>query len=484
MSNKKRVWEPLENQSKAELEELKLKTEILKLRDEIAEKHKPWAVKNIAILVPSLIGFLTLLTGYLTGFFNVEAKRLEIQKSLLVRDITDFTAKKDSLNISNIKLAEKNKTLTALEADMKEERDRLTKETAELKTHFDSINTRLKNIEVEKTKLGSDVVSLNKEKERLLKDKGELTKKATVLNENLDKAPFTILWDRFRTDPDYLMIGRALRDTIDKSTIFKAQYLKTLQAAVDTTTDLALKGLVEYMLYTLSNDTKWKTAFLKTGNSICDNLTTHNPPYRSYFRYWYVYGEFAYGFSYNSPEGYAFTRYSADEKIEILQKLISFIKKIPNHSIEILNIFYALRSLTTDYGDNTRLIAELTSQGTFCFLVTIGKSIPPFDNNGIFYYGMDYLENVAPVANACNISNILSNPDISGKISDYYKKDMSSRAQFIIEKNSDVFTPAPASTSQTAWAKWQQDNKSMIDLFNDIPNHCDAEIIKKMIGRK
>lgn len=161
--------EDMNNLSKTDLEELKLKTEIIKLRSEIQEKNKPWAIRNLAILIPSLIGFGTILTGIFTGYFNVEAKRLEIQKHDLVQDVQAFTEKKDSLNKKNIELEQS-------QAILAKQTQRLKSDSSKLIDTILSLAKRTNILDKIKDTLNVQISKINTEKKNLLSEKEKLSK--------------------------------------------------------------------------------------------------------------------------------------------------------------------------------------------------------------------------------------------------------------------------------------------------------------------
>lgn len=460
MAKSKKKWESLDGLSKTELEELKLKTEITKLRSEMDEKHKSWFNKNLGILIPSIIGLLTLLTGYFTGFFNVEAKRLEIKKDLLVIDIDNFTAKKDSLNKKNIELAQVLKNTNSKLELTEKEKEKILKE----KEGF--IADRLK------------------EKARFEMEKNSLALKEKELHNDLKKAGFNVQWNNFKADPNYIMIGNSLRDTIDQSIVFREDYIKTIIKTIDTTKNLSLKGASQFMLYTLTNDVSWKKKFFETGDKICEKIASSSA--KPYWNYWSVYGSFNYGFSYHtSKKESKFILITQQDKIEAIQKLINSIKKIPSHSSEVSSILTSLSYISNSsyYTDDQISTSEFTKPENFCFLIETIQKLPFANENGFRNEGGRYLlERIAPISYVCYVAGLLSNPEYRNSAGDFYISELVGKTQLIIEKNRDVFSSGPTSTSQGSWESWAQQNQTIISLFKNLPNSCNAESIKKLIG--
>lgn len=70
-----------------------------KTRLEIAALRRPWWQHPafLATLAPTVLAVVALMLGVVTGYFDLEAKRLDLEKKTLAYDVRMFKAEKDSL---------------------------------------------------------------------------------------------------------------------------------------------------------------------------------------------------------------------------------------------------------------------------------------------------------------------------------------------------------------------------------------------------
>jgi len=476
MSTKKQPWEPLDGLSKPELEELKLRTEIQKLRSEMEEKQKGWAYRNVGILIPSVIGLLTLLTGYFTGFFNVEAKRLEIKKDLLVREVADFTAKKDTLNKENIALSESNKLLLNTQEALKKDRQQIQQKADELNKQVVEINRKMQAIEKEKKKLGADVASLDTQKKQLEKQKESLQDDIARLNDQLSKSAFYTLLRAYLSSANYSINGYSLRDTVNKSpAVYRKQYIRELVQICDTTRSYEIKGGLQYILYSLTGDDNWKKKCVETGEHIVGLLETDANEQYSYYQYWSVYSNLtAYINYYNENGEFKYINPDNEAVLSVVKRLIGFLRRIPPAHKESSYVISILSSFTYSYATGNAVAkAYLREPDTYCFLVSRLQQIPLTDKQGRTIFSYFYnLENVAPLAVICYYADLLSNNQLGGYFSDLYIGEMQGKVVEMIGRHATKFTPPPMVSSPERWAQWKQQNQAIINAYHQLKSNC------------
>ncbi|HMG16937.1 MAG TPA: hypothetical protein VK590_15880 [Saprospiraceae bacterium] len=451
MANKNN-WQSFENSSKSELEEIKLKTEIINLRKEI---DKSWFSKNLAILIPSFIGFATILSAYLTGFFDVESKLLEIKKENLKKEIYNFEEKKDSLNIENLKLRDNNYFL-------------INKE---------------KSLNIERNKLINDVFEKNNHLAFLNKNLNQLNKKVKKSYEDLSKAGFNLVWDKFKINHDFQIYAYPLFEAIKQSkSELRSGYIKTIQNSIDSTKDLNFKAQLQLIMYSISENRKWVNQLFETGDLVCKNIKANK--YSNYKFYYQVL------FNYGLDRAFMpFEKLnSIEDKIILEKKLISYIKEIQAHSSDVSSIMDIISAtLQNEYyneGNLNALISELIKPEILCLILSESSKMTYYDEESLRSSNKILIEYIAPVAAVCHLTQLLSDSNFNDMVDQdgAFITDLNRRVRLLIQKNSGAFSQAPVSPSQSNWIDWKNQNQNILNYYKNISINCDEDRIKQLRG--
>lgn len=92
-----------------------------KLRYELRELQRPWWQRHIVALVTAVVTILGSAYAVMSGFFDLESKRLEVNKALLQQDIAAFTMVRDSLFSVNTQKIRSNDSLSLIAAALRRE---------------------------------------------------------------------------------------------------------------------------------------------------------------------------------------------------------------------------------------------------------------------------------------------------------------------------------------------------------------------------
>jgi len=106
---------------------------ITKLRLEVAELARPWwkRLSSYAMLAPTALAVVAALSALFSGYFSLEAKRLESERSRLQLQVALFETKRDSLEQS-LRILDSQVTSLRLSKERLESSNRRTAEALEL----------------------------------------------------------------------------------------------------------------------------------------------------------------------------------------------------------------------------------------------------------------------------------------------------------------------------------------------------------------
>jgi len=431
------------------LEEEKLNAEIKKIQEETLQLNKPF-IKQGSFWGLIVSVFIPIMTIVLTYFFGGGKAYFDAQTNLIAA--------------GNKNLEYDKKVLSAQVASLHQDSARL------FENHYkDSVFLFEKHYK--------DSLSLEKDKSEIKKQiENNTSKLASVTaalarkEEEVAKSSFYLLWKRLLLDPDYLMNARPLIDTINGSK-YRSKYISTLELSCDTTRSFALKGILQFTLYALTKEEKWRTGFIKTATDICDEINKKedsNPG--KYTQFWYAFQWLPYDQTEN-------------KKIEIAQLLLTSIKSIHNNNTDQVNAILDVLSSIIRYDDT--LLSYLQKKENICFLIEITrKTVLTKTVYGLRVSSISILERLAPIAYSCLVSDIFSDPELSKDLGDYYKTDLTGKARIIIENNKDVFSQPKFLLSNDDWKTWQAGNIGIVDAFNNISaENCNDQQVISLIGK-
>lgn len=110
----------------------KEKLEIEKLQTEIKDIKRRIIPQWVGALSPFLIGLMTIIIAFSTGFLNNQATLNKIEAHKVEVQVKEFEAKRDSLHLSN-------DSLLALNSQLNFEREKLKKDSQRLSVAFENM---------------------------------------------------------------------------------------------------------------------------------------------------------------------------------------------------------------------------------------------------------------------------------------------------------------------------------------------------------
>lgn len=451
---------PLDDLGKSELEELKLKTEIIKLRFEVQEKNKSWFIKNLAILIPSFIGICTLLTGYLTGYFNVQSVRLENQKHDLVAQIDSFTQKKDILNKKNDSLLERQ---ILLESNFNK-----------MKRDTTALSSAVKNLRERNNNLANQNKNLSAQEEDLQAERNNLSNNINKLKSDVNHAAFNEYFINLTRKPDYGYEYDHLLILMTKKGDADSYYLQTIKHSIDSTQDMLLKAVLLRLLYAQTSDINWRKKLHIIADNYCDSLLVKRNNFSSFNRNNFL-----------NTLNIIFERKDTLEELAYIEKTLLKLSSANNNNEYLRQDIANLLEHTTDlfsvsknslYATQQELLLFKKDPEHFCFFLNFSIQACLKDTGILLHGEYSFIEKFAPIGFAALISEmIVKAKKIDKRIN-----------QFILFHQLQLsLYDLPRDISATnLWRDWQNKHSEIVDITLNINSYCsDNTKILKIVGR-
>ncbi len=259
--------------------------EIKKLRLEISELGRPW-YKKPAYIFPAIVVIGTLLTGFITQFFQAEFTKFENQKHDLQSDNEALATRRDDLNkkvaallsdqdkltAQSHELASRTREVTAQTSQVTIQRKqliaeklRLSREQAELETAYGEKQQALQR-EFGKRTADYELKSAELSKQYEAR-KNEIDTKIADIQQRLVVAPVASLLQELRNDSPFQLSFNYKPDELVRLLMQSEEERPArLRLVEDSLLDGGegplFKGKLLYVMFSVTRDEKWKDQFV------------------------------------------------------------------------------------------------------------------------------------------------------------------------------------------------------------------------------